>query len=91
MALRTFADCVNSNDHAFGMNPADYTLVELGEFDISTGKLMPYEVAKTLGTGIEFVRQVDPRNLTGDLVNAVRKQVSNDTPLQPSTGGGNST
>ncbi len=56
MAERTFHDCVNSPDHAFGRNPADYTLMELGTYDDNKGLITPYEVVRTIGTGIEYVK-----------------------------------
>ena len=37
MAIRTFGDCVNSQEHQFGKHPADYTLYQIAEFDDDTG------------------------------------------------------
>lgn len=37
MAIRAFADCVNSPNHQFNQHPKDYTLFHLGQFDDSTG------------------------------------------------------
>ncbi len=62
MAQRTFSDCCNSDDHQFGLHPADYTLVELGTYDVQTGQIMPYEVHKSLGIGIEYLREKSPLN-----------------------------
>ena len=39
MAIRTFSDAVNSNDHQFGRHPEDYNLFRLGTFDDSSGEL----------------------------------------------------
>ena len=36
MALRTFGDCVNSDDHQFGRHPSDYTMFTLGSYDDAT-------------------------------------------------------
>lgn len=53
MAARTFGDCVNDPQHAFGRHPHDYTLFHLGEFDDTTGKI--HENKRTLGNGLEHV------------------------------------
>ena len=37
MAIRTFGDCINSQEHQFGKHPADYTLYQIAEFDDDTG------------------------------------------------------
>jgi len=81
MAERTFQDCVNSPDHAFGRNPADYTLMELGTYDDNKGLITPYELVRTIGTGIEYVksRNLNPEENTDDDTNAI----SNVAPIQP--------
>ena len=75
MAERTFFDCVTSKDHAFCAHPGDYTLCELGEFSDKTAKITPYEVPKTLGTGIEFVKPVTHEG------NSDGTTLSNDAPI----------
>jgi len=47
MAVRTFADCVNDKNHAFGKHPQDYSLFHVGHFDTQNGQVTP------LGRGIE--------------------------------------
>lgn len=37
VAIRTFADCVNSPDHNFGRHPEDYSLFCIGSFDDAAG------------------------------------------------------
>ena len=86
MAMRTFSDCVNSPDHAFGRHPADYTLVEIAEYDDSTAKITPYEVSISVGTGIEFLT---PENRQGILPDANPK-IGDDSPILASPIGGNS-
>lgn len=62
MAKRVFADCVNSDTHQFGLNPLDYTLYELGQFDDSNGQFMLQRTKQSHGNGVEF-RSVDrPRS-----------------------------
>jgi len=53
MAVRVFADCVNSEQHAFSKHPEDYTLFHLGIFDDSNGKLTDSEPHTSLGNGLE--------------------------------------
>ncbi|AXL14718.1 nonstructural protein [Microviridae sp.] len=60
MATRTFSDCVNKEDHQFHAHPADYTLFGLGEFDDESAAIIPYEVVKSYGTGVEFIDQPAP-------------------------------
>lgn len=56
MAKRTFADCVNSPSHQFGINPADYTLFALGEFDDNAGTMESYPPS-SLGLAVEYVKK----------------------------------
>jgi hypothetical protein len=53
-AKRVFADCVNSDDHQFGQNPADYTLFRLGQFDDASGQYLLERAKQSLGNGVEF-------------------------------------
>ena len=41
MAVRTFTDMCNDENHAFHHHPADYTLFTLGVYDDETGKIDP--------------------------------------------------
>jgi len=80
MAIRTFADCINSENHAFAKHPGDYTLVELGIYDDSDGAITLHQTRLTLGTGIEFKQEIQ---------NDKSNSVSNDPPIQPGTNSGN--
>jgi len=88
MAERTFRDCVNSADHAFGKNPADYTLIELGTYDDNKGLISPHEVVRTIGSGIEYVKSHD-LNQPGP-TNDLTQQIGNVAPIQPGADSGNS-
>lgn len=55
MAVRTFGDCINSDDHQFGKHPEDYTLQNIGEFDDETGTITTYDSPLSLGNGLNFV------------------------------------
>ena len=56
MAVRTFTDCVNSDDHAFAQHPEDYTLFQLGEFDDSNGKITLMQTKMPIGNGLDFYK-----------------------------------
>lgn len=82
-AIRTFSDCVNSDDHQFSKHPGDYTLLEIGMFDDSTGGLDPYPVPKSLGTGVEFVANEPlntPETHTGSEGNG-KEQIGDEPPV----------
>ena len=40
IAIRPFTDCVTDEKHAFAMNPFDYAMYRLGQFDDLTGELI---------------------------------------------------
>jgi len=82
MAIRTFADCVNSDQHAFGKHPGDYTLYELGVFDDTTATITPHAVRTNLGVGLNY-KQQEPAH--GNL-----QPISNDAPILPGASSGNS-
>lgn len=65
MAVRSFADCINQDGHAFNAHPEDYTLFELGNFDSKTSEVMVLDTPKSLGIGVEYMDNdhVQPRNL----------------------------
>lgn len=71
MAVRVFADCINDTSHAFGKNPQDYTLFNIGEFDDNKG-----QVTKGLnvshGNGVELLRSEE---------NSDQQQLFTDPPL----------
>lgn len=56
IAIRTFTDCVNDPDHAFGRHPKDYTLMVIAEFDDNNGTITTYQTQKPLGNGLSFVQ-----------------------------------
>lgn len=64
VAMRTFADCVNSDSHQFGAHPHDYTLFELGTWDDESAVVTLHGRSKTLGNGVEFkiLPPTDPSN-----------------------------
>lgn len=87
LAARTFADCINSKDHAFSRHPGDYTLIELGEYDDTTGRISPYEVAETIGNGLIYVADVET---VTEEHHGKLESISNDAPVLSGAGSGNS-
>ncbi len=60
MAVRTFGDCVNSDDHQFGAHPQDYTLFQIGSFDDSIGQFVD-SGRHVVHNGVELVRTIVPK------------------------------
>lgn len=58
VAKRTFADCVNGQDHTFSKNPADYTLFEIGEFNDQNAQIT-IKTLTSLGNGVEFLQVIE--------------------------------
>jgi len=54
LATRAFSDCINSDSHAFGKHPSDYTLFQIGEFDDAVAEITNH-TKKSLGNGVEFI------------------------------------
>lgn len=55
MAKRTFADCCNDPDHAFGKHPEDYTLFQIGSFNDATCELKWDTPISSLGNGVDHI------------------------------------
>lgn len=81
MAVRTFSDCVASEDHQFGAHPEDYTLFRLGTFDDSNGLYVVEPIPIVVRTGLECRASI---NAARDKTNG---QVSNETPVLSSPAG----
>jgi len=83
MALRSFKDCINSNDHQFGKNPEDYTLFTLGHYNDAEASISPH-APKTLGNGLTFLNP-DPLPESQN-----ETTIGNDAPIRPGAISGNS-
>lgn len=57
-AIRQFADMANDHDTQIGRHPADFTLFELGEFDLHSGIISPLETKRPLGVAHEYIESV---------------------------------
>lgn len=55
MAVRVFGDMVNSDSHAFGRHPGDYTLFEIGAFDDAVCVILCLPAAAKVVNGLELV------------------------------------
>jgi len=86
MAERTFMDCVNSKDHAFGLHPADYTLFELGKYDDEKGKISAHDIPQVIGTGVEYKALEPPLKYEGP---TNENPLSHEHPVHSGSNGGN--
>lgn len=56
-AIRAFIDEVNREGSALKMHPEDYTLFNIGEFDVEIGLLTPLNTPQSLGLATDYVEQ----------------------------------
>lgn len=54
VGLRSFTQAVNDPNTNFAAFPGDYTLFEIGEFDVIEGKITPHKTVVNHGTAINF-------------------------------------
>lgn len=57
LAIRSFADAVNDETHAFHKHLADYTLFEVGEFEQNLGTFAVMDHAINLGCALNFLHK----------------------------------
>lgn len=57
-AIRTFGDALADPNHDFSKHPEDYTLFQLGEFDSSSGVLVPEGTLLFVINGLELKSSV---------------------------------
>lgn len=55
--LRQWQVMANDPETEIGKFPADFTLFEIGTFNLQTGLIDTYESKKSLGTALEYVKQ----------------------------------
>lgn len=58
VASRTFADCANNLEHAFGKNPEDYSLYHLGSFNDDTAVFITLPQPVNLGMALLYTKGV---------------------------------
>lgn len=59
-AIRGFTTMLNDKETAYGKYPADFTLFHIGEYEVTTGTLYPFNSKENLGNGLQFVKQEFP-------------------------------
>lgn len=52
-AIRSFADAVNSGHGVLSQHPADFTLFEIGDYDIHTGVITLHDVKISVANGLD--------------------------------------
>lgn len=57
MAVRAFANAANDKTHVIGLNPGDYTMFVLGEWNEETGHYKQYDQQQSLGLGASYVKR----------------------------------
>ncbi len=65
VALRSFMGASADASHDFNKYPEDFSLVELGEFDQESGKLVAYSNPTNLGSALQLSSQTN--NTPSDL------------------------
>ncbi len=85
-AIRTFSDCVNSEEHQFSKHPSHYTLFHHGGFENDNASFILFAGPKPLGNGVEYIQSPD-----WQLTEAQNeeKQIGDATPLRHNTTGRN--
>lgn len=72
-ALRGWQDVVNDGQSAISAHPGDFTLFEIGEFDLMCGELKVHEAKISLGTGLEHKRPSSSKQM--DINEVIKKPV----------------
>lgn len=85
LAHRAFADCVNNPEHNFGHHPEDYTIIELGEFDDSTGTFEIHKLPKSSLNGLHFVCDKNHSLTKTEKTGNEKTTLSDATSIQPSS------
>jgi hypothetical protein len=62
-ALRAWEQAANDEKATISTHPADYALMEIGEFDDQNGKITCHPVPESLGLAVEFKRLPPPAPL----------------------------
>lgn len=81
MASRAFGDCVNSDSHAFGKHPADYTLIQTGQWDDNSNKHDMLDLPNSLGSGIEYLILAQPPEQSNGQTEPQEIEIHNESPI----------
>lgn len=63
-AIRAFRDTIERPDHQFAKHPADFTLMEIGTYDDSTGLFTQLQAKENLGTALEHLAAMKNEGVT---------------------------
>jgi hypothetical protein len=53
-ALRSFADAANNPESDINKHPEDFSIHVIGQFDTTSGSIMPTTAPESLGTALEY-------------------------------------
>lgn len=81
MGERDFADACNEPKHAFGRNPADYTLFEMGTFEQDTGIHTSHAAPIMIGSGHHYLN-VEPTGFPNVQALHGNRQLPKEDPMQ---------
>lgn len=82
MAERIFTECAGSDDHQFGRNPEDYTLLQIAEFDDENAELILTTPQKVILTALQAQSLAEKKN---NAVEESSSSLSNGSQLRAST------
>lgn len=54
-AIRAFSDACNDPNHHFHKHAEDYVLIQLGTYDDSTGEIVRFDIAETVGKALDYL------------------------------------
>lgn len=60
LAVRMFTEAANDPETRIAKYPTDFTLMEIGTFDDSSGTIKPHEANIPLGAALEYVQPKQP-------------------------------
>lgn len=57
-AIRSFSDAVNGKEGILSQHPADFTLFEIGTYDLTTGVITSYDAKISVANGVDVKTSV---------------------------------
>ena len=73
LAMRSWEVSVNSSETQFGKFPSDFTLVEIGTYDDSTGTVKMHDAKINLGLALDVLKKSDGQLPLLDNVSQMKK------------------
>jgi len=59
LAIRSFQEAINNQEHMFAKYPEDYTLFKLGSWFTTDGKLLNKDANISLGSAFQYLEAAD--------------------------------